>query len=110
MKIKSRKQTAKRKTAKRKSARAIARRENEGGASTSPAQEIRGRSAVLVAAEERILRCLGAALIMQWNELPRGIQRSLFESAVSMGEPRETAALKGQIARFLHTHKDAKQR
>ena len=47
---------------------------------------------------------------MQWNDLPRGIQRSLFEYAVSMGEPRETLALKERIARFLHTHKDAKQR
>jgi hypothetical protein len=110
MKSKNRKQAAKRKSAKRQSARAIARWENEGGAPKSPAQEIRERSAVLAAEEERILRCLGAALIMQWNDLPRGIQRSLFEYAVSMGEPRETAALKGQIARFLHTHKDAKQK
>jgi hypothetical protein len=110
MKSENRKQTSKRKSAKRQSARAIARWENEGGAPKSPAQETRERRAALAAEEERILRCLGAALIMQWNELPRGIQRSLFEYAVSMGEPRETAALKERVARFLHTHKDARQR
>jgi hypothetical protein len=110
MKRENRKQTVKRKSAKRQFARAIARWDNEGGAPKSPAQESREQRAVLAAEEERILRCLGAALIMQWNELPRGIQRSLFEYAVSMGEPRETAALKGRIARFLHKHKDAKRR
>ena len=107
MKNENRKQTVKRRSAKRQGARAIARWENEGGAPKSPAQDTRERA--LAGEEERILRCLGAALIMQWNELPRGIQRSLFEYAVSLSEPRETAALKGRIARFLHTYKDAKQ-
>jgi hypothetical protein len=105
MKGVDRKRAAKRKSAKRQYARAIARWDNEGGAPKSPAQEIRERRAALAADEERILRCLGGALIMQWNDLPRGIQRSLFEYAVSMGEPRETVVLKARIARFLHTHK-----
>ena len=53
-----------------------------------------------------MLRCLGAALIMQWNTLPTKLQRELFDSAGSMGELLDLAALKGQIARFLHKHND----
>ena len=56
--------------------------------------------------EEHVLRCLGAALIMQWNTLPTKLQRELFDNAGSMGELLDIAALRGQIARFLHKHKD----
>lgn len=54
--------------------------------------------------EEHILRCLGAALIMQWNTLPKKLQRELFDTAGSMGALLETASLRGQIARYLHWH------
>lgn len=60
---------------------------------------------ILAAEEERVLRCLGAALIMQWNTLPRKLQRELFDTASSMGELLDTATLRGQVARFLHKHK-----
>jgi len=60
----------------------------------------------LAAEEERVLRFLGAAVIMQWNTLPAKLQRELFDTAGSMGELLNTAALRGQIARFLHKHKD----
>jgi hypothetical protein len=56
--------------------------------------------------EEHILRCLGAALIMQWNAIPTKLQRELFDTAGSLGDLLKTAALRGQIARFLHDHKD----
>ena len=56
--------------------------------------------------EEQVLRCLGAALIVQWNTLPTKLQRELFDNAGSMGELLETAALRGQIARFLLKHKN----
>ena len=56
--------------------------------------------------EEHVLRCLGAALIMQWNTLPTKLRRELFDSAGTMGEMLNTAGLRGQIARFLHKHKD----
>ena len=59
-----------------------------------------------VALEELILRCLGAAIIMQWNALPTTLQREIFDTAGSIGKLLETAALRGQIARFLHNHKD----
>ena len=56
--------------------------------------------------EERILRCLGAAVILQWNTIPPKLQRELFDTAGSMGDVLNSAALRGQIARFLHKHKD----
>jgi hypothetical protein len=60
----------------------------------------------LAAQEEHVLRCLGAALIMQWNTLPRKLQRELFDNASSMGDVLHTVSLRGQIARFLHSHKN----
>jgi hypothetical protein len=56
--------------------------------------------------EEHILRCLGAAVIMQWNTIPTKLQRELFDTAGSLGDVLQTNALRGQIARFVHTHKD----
>ena len=53
-----------------------------------------------------MLRCLGAALIMQWNTLPTQLQRELFDNASSMGELLDTAVLRRQIAQFLYKHKD----
>jgi hypothetical protein len=58
--------------------------------------------------EEHILRCLGAAVIMQWNTIPTKLQRELFDTAGSLGELLKTGELRGQIARFLHDHKDDK--
>jgi hypothetical protein len=76
--------------------------EGEGGALPShPASQ-----AFLTEDEQRILQCLGAAVILQWNELPTCIQRQLFDHAASFGEQRHTTQLKEQIARFLHNHKD----
>lgn len=56
--------------------------------------------------EEKILACLGAAVIMRWGTLPTKIQRELFDHATSVVDFAQTAPLKGQIARFLHNHKD----
>jgi hypothetical protein len=42
---------------------------------------------------------------MQWNSLPTSLQREIFDTAGSVGKLWETAALRGQIARFLHKHK-----
>jgi len=60
----------------------------------------------LAAEEEHVLRCLGAAVIMQWNNIPKTLQRELFDTAGSMGDLLDTKALRAQIARFLHKHKD----
>jgi hypothetical protein len=68
--------------------------------------ERRSIGTALAAEEEYVLRCLGAALIMQWNTLPTQLRRELFDNAGSMGALLETAALRAQVARFLHKHKD----
>jgi hypothetical protein len=64
------------------------------------AKSDRTRGEVLAAEEEQVLRCLGAAIIMQWNSLPTSLQREIFDTAGSVGKLWETAALRGQIARF----------
>jgi hypothetical protein len=73
-------------------------------------QELQDRLASLAdneqGEEELVLRCLGAAIIMQWNALPTMLRREIFDTAGSVGKLSETAALRGQIARFLHKHKD----
>ena len=61
-----------------------------------------GEGSTLAAAEEYVLRCLGAAVIMQWNIIPKKLQRELFDSAGSMGDLLDVAKLRGEIARFLH--------
>jgi hypothetical protein len=58
----------------------------------------------LAAEEGHILQCLGAALITEWNTLPTGLQRDLFDDAGSRGELLDSATLRGQIARFLRKH------
>ena len=71
--------------------------------------EVSGKSVdhrTVAEVEEHILRCLGAAVIMQWNIIPTKLQRELFDTAGSLGDVLKTAALRGQIARFLHDHKD----
>ena len=56
--------------------------------------------------EERVLRCLGAAVIMQWNTIPTKLQRELFDTAGSVGDVLKSSELRAQIARFLHKQKD----
>ena len=59
----------------------------------------------LLDAERRVLECLGAALVSEWNDLHTDVQRRLFEQAAS-GKSQDAALLKARIARFLHNHKD----
>jgi hypothetical protein len=76
---------------------------------TPPKEDAAGKpvaDATVAEIEERILRCLGAAVILQWNTIPTKLQRELFDTAGSMGDVLKSAALRGQIARFLHKHKD----
>jgi hypothetical protein len=47
---------------------------------------------------------------MQWNTLPTLLQREIFDTAGSVSKLLETAALRGQIARFLHKHKNEASR
>jgi hypothetical protein len=70
------------------------------------AEQDQPRGATLAAEEEHVLRCLGAAVIMQWNALPTTLQREIFDTTGSVGKLVERAALRGQITRFLHKHKN----
>jgi hypothetical protein len=81
--------------------------ENEGGAARPASKTGRDKHIALAETEEHILQCLGAAVIMQWNDLPTDVQRRLFAHTVSLGEPRHARKLRERIARFLHTHKDS---
>jgi hypothetical protein len=76
---------------------------------TPPANDGAGTLVAHVAdadVEERILRCLGAAVIMQWNTIPTKLQRELFDTAGSVGDVLKSSELRAQIARFLHKQKD----
>ena len=85
-------------------ATALDRWDGEGGAPAAT-WSLPYEAGGLLDMERRILECLGAALVSEWNRLPTDIQRKLFEHATS-GKSRDTAALKARIARFLHDHKD----
>ena len=69
-------------------------------------QDIHAPEGSVAKTEEHILRCLGAAVIMQWNTIPTKLQRELFDTAGSMGDVLKSAVLRAQIARFLHSHKN----
>lgn len=81
-------------------ARALARWDNEGGAVPAVGHVALSKS------ELHVLRCLGAAVLAVWTELPTEVQRSLFDHAASSGDPQQSSALREHIARFLHNHKD----
>ena len=53
-----------------------------------------------------ILQHLGAAVLMRWNNLPRDVQRGLFEDAVGMEEQVADDNVRQHMAVFLHQHKD----
>jgi hypothetical protein len=103
---------------------AIARWDDEGGAANSArsntgaraSDDLGAKSTVQAPADlkvgrprgdtKKILECLGAAVITRWGALPTKIQRELFENATSLADLGPAASPKGQIARFLHNHKD----
>lgn len=89
-----------------KNTKALESWDNEGGTTSRAPQKDRDTPVSLTAKEEHVLRCLGAAVIIKWNDLPTDTKRELFRAAASMGELRTKIELKEQIARFLHTHKD----
>jgi hypothetical protein len=85
-------------------ASALDRWDEEGGAPALP-WPLPYETGELLEAERRVLECLGAALVSEWNDLPTDVQRRLFEHAASR-KSYDAARLKAPIARFLHNHKD----
>lgn len=86
--------------AERQMVHALRRWESEGGHLAGDAVPALGEP------ERNILLCLGAAAVLTWNDLPMPIQRDLFLRATAVRANYDPAALKTQIARFLHLHKD----
>ena len=82
----------------------IIRSQNIAPQNEAAGKSIEGRTVAEI--EEHILRCLGAAVIMQWNTIPTKLQRELFDTAGSMGDVLKSSELRAQIARFLHKQKD----
>jgi hypothetical protein len=64
------------------------------------------RPADQAAEEDRILLCLGAAVVVDWDNLPKQVQSELSTLAASLRERLQTTALRAQIARFLHERED----
>jgi hypothetical protein len=79
----------------------------EGGALPDPAPAGAGTPTALSAAERRLLRRLGAALVGEWNHLPMPLKRSLYERAVHGA--CDPSTLKRRMARFLHDHNGVRQ-
>ena len=55
--------------------------------------------------ETDMLQALGAALLIRWQELPRNVQKSLFDAAISDANT-DAETLKSSLARFLHDNAD----
>ena len=91
-------------TSRDSAANALDRWDEEGGA-PAVSWPLPYETGDLLDAERRVLECLGAALVSEWNDLPTDVQRRLFEHAAS-GKSHDAALLKARIARFLHNHKD----
>jgi hypothetical protein len=70
--------------------------------SHAPSAESRDTQARQVE-EERILRCLGLAAVLNWNRMPVKLQHSLIEDASSIQRGRG-APMKGALHQFLHDH------
>jgi hypothetical protein len=82
-------------------------RQRDDSALREEDEHLRPGGNALAKDEEHILRCLGASVLMLWNVIPTKLQRELFDKAGSIGGVLDdTLALRGQIARFLHNHKD----
>ena len=54
--------------------------------------------------EEHILRCLGAAVVLRWDQWPHDVQKEVFDLAGSVGPLADATELRARIARFLHVY------
>jgi hypothetical protein len=85
---------------------ALARWDSEGGAPHSLPQAFRDGTDGLADSERHVLQCLGAAVVIAWNDLSTEVQRAILRHASADKEPYDSTGLKARIARFLHDHKD----
>ena len=81
--------------------------DGEGGAIAAMASGVVvDESGGLTAAELHVLRRLGSAVVIIWNNLPTDVRRALFDAASMVEASEPTVGLRGQIACFLHNHKN----
>jgi hypothetical protein len=90
---------------------ALDRWDDEGGSGASPASNaLLENLESLSPAERQVLQRLGAAVVMEWNELPTDVQRTIFKHASAKNGTSGATELRARIARFLHDHKDDETR
>lgn len=86
---------------------ALERWDNEGGTTSRLGSEaLIAKLKSLAPTELQVLQCLGAAVVLEWNELPTDVQRILFKLASADAATDAAGELPERIARFLHDHKD----
>jgi hypothetical protein len=62
---------------------------------------VRGRVLKYTEDDEHILRRLGAALVVQWDELPGNLRQLLIDQATNMSDRHSTVQLRQQIETFI---------
>ena len=75
-----------------------------GGTELRDAEPRTQPEAALAQQEEHMLRCLGAAVVLRWDQLPTDVKKGLFDLAGSVGPLSDARELRSRIARFLHEH------
>lgn len=86
---------------------ALDRWDGEGGSIAAMASGVVvDEAGGLTAAELHVLRRLGSAVVIIWNDLPTNVRRALFDAASKVGALQPAVDLRGQIACFLHNHKN----
>ena len=71
-----------------------------------PRRQAGDQPAGQAAGEERVLLCLGAAVVVDWENLPEQVQSGLSALAATMRERLRTTTLREQIARFVRERED----
>jgi hypothetical protein len=85
---------------------AIDRWDDEGGTTPNLASEALVQQInKLTLSECQVLQCVGAAVVIGWNDLPTDVQRTLFTLTSTDGASDPVRDLPLRIARFLHEHK-----
>jgi hypothetical protein len=52
-----------------------------------------------------LLERLGEAVVGEWNNVPRLLQRAIYDRATRGNSPRTRLTMRRRMARFLHDHK-----
>jgi hypothetical protein len=73
--------------------------------STESAVHISGKTLQYTASQEHVLRRIGAALIIHWDELPDAVQDLVIDQAVLVGDREPIASGREEIETFIRTVK-----